>query len=244
MRNYLSFGAGVNSVALYLLMVEQGIEFEAVFVNHGTDWPDTYNYMAGFQWWLKSQGFKPVTILNPIKNLRGIKHANLYDYAMTARMVPTTYFRWCTKEWKVLPIMKYYKKPCFNLLGIDAGESHRAKITTTKGVENRYPLIENEIDRDGCIEIIKKHGLPVPMKSGCYICPYQKKSQWVELRNKYPCLFQKAVNLENENIRRMVEKGKKKRFISNRRMPLSEVVESRQGVLFEQDEYPPCLCGL
>lgn len=35
MKNYLSFGGGVNSVALYLLMEDMGIEFEAVFVNHG-----------------------------------------------------------------------------------------------------------------------------------------------------------------------------------------------------------------
>jgi tRNA U34 2-thiouridine synthase MnmA/TrmU len=33
MRNYLSFGGGVNSVAMMLLLLDEGIEFEAVYVN-------------------------------------------------------------------------------------------------------------------------------------------------------------------------------------------------------------------
>ena len=43
MMNYLSMGFGVNSVALYLLMQDLGMEFEAVFVNHGGDWPRLMN---------------------------------------------------------------------------------------------------------------------------------------------------------------------------------------------------------
>jgi len=42
MKEYLSFGAGVNSVALYLLLQEKGIDFEAIFVNHETDLPEDF----------------------------------------------------------------------------------------------------------------------------------------------------------------------------------------------------------
>lgn len=37
MKNYLSFGGGVNSTALYLLMQEMEIDFEAVYIDHGAD---------------------------------------------------------------------------------------------------------------------------------------------------------------------------------------------------------------
>jgi hypothetical protein len=104
-------------------------------------------------------------------------------------------------------------------------------------------LIENEVNRKGCIDIIKAHGLPEPRKSGCFICPFQRKADWKELRRKHPDLFCMAVSIERDAIRKRSEAGKKTYFLSAD-MPLTEIVEERQGVLFEQDEYPPCLCGL
>ena len=46
MKEYLSFGGGVNSTALMLLLLDEGIEFESVFVNHGGDYPETYEYVT------------------------------------------------------------------------------------------------------------------------------------------------------------------------------------------------------
>ena len=48
MRNYLSMGFGVNSVALYLLMQDLEIEFEAIFIDHGGDYLETYEYAKYF----------------------------------------------------------------------------------------------------------------------------------------------------------------------------------------------------
>lgn len=52
MKNYLSFGGGVNSVAMYLIMLDDGMipgdstnGFEAVYVDHGGDWPETLEYV-------------------------------------------------------------------------------------------------------------------------------------------------------------------------------------------------------
>jgi len=41
MRKYLSHGVGVNSTALMLLLEDEGVEFESVFVDHGGDYPET-----------------------------------------------------------------------------------------------------------------------------------------------------------------------------------------------------------
>ena len=85
MKNYLSFGGGVNSVALYLYLLDQKIEFEAVFVDHGTDWPETYKYVDMFK------NKYPLTVLKP-------KGGTLYDYCVEKRMVPAIYSRWCTRQ--------------------------------------------------------------------------------------------------------------------------------------------------
>jgi len=239
MHNYLSFGGGVNSVALYLYLVEQETDFETVFVNHGTDWPETYEYFDMFQEWIGKRGYKPITVLMP--DVSGIN--NLYDYCMKYKMVPSTMRRWCTDKFKVSVIHKYYKKPCFNILGIDSGEAKRARISSNKGIENRYPLIEAEIDRQGCKSLIVKHGLPVPMKSGCYICPFQRVGQWKELRRTKPDLFCKAAELEKINMEYRRSIGKKP-FPINYKKTLPVVVDEYQHFLAEEDEYPPCQCSL
>ncbi|MBU0706732.1 phosphoadenosine phosphosulfate reductase family protein [Patescibacteria group bacterium] len=246
MKKYLSFGGGVNSVAMMLMLLDQKDDFEAIFVDHGTDWPETYEYFDMFKGWLKEHGHKPVTVLKPAhsKNEEGNKFDNLYDFSFFRKMVPSTFRRWCTAEFKVKPIYKYCETPCFMLIGIDFGEIKRAKISSEKGAENRYPLIENEVDREGCKKIIIDHGLPIPIKSGCYICPFQRKSQWIELRHKHPDLFCKAQKLENRNIEYQKSKGKKPKTLSNSRKKLGNFIEENQPNLFEQDDYPPCQCGL
>jgi len=239
-NNYLSFGGGVNSVALHLLLLDQGVKFESVFVHHGTDWPETYQYLAGFQWWLRSNGHRQITVLRPMYG----GNPNLYDYCWRLKIVPVRYPRWCTSNFKIKPLHKYYQKPAFDMLGIDAGEQNRAKISTADGIEKRYPLIENGIDRDGCIKIIMGHDLPIPMKSGCFICPFQRVDQWRNLRILHPELFCKAVALENRNGAYRVSIGKKPMTISPRKMPLQKLIKEDQGFLFEEDEYPPCSCWL
>lgn len=241
MRNYLSFGAGVNSVALYLLMVEQGIEFEAVFSDTGCEWPETYHYLAMFQWWTKSNGLRSVTILRD--EIQGSK--NLIEHCEKTFMVPSFMHRWCTDKAKRRPLQKYMAAPAFVHIGFAFDESHRASVESQKGFEHRYLLIEHEITRAGCIEIIRKAGLQIPRKSGCYICQFQRVGQWKELRRHHPELFCRAVNLEKSNILQRVARGKKPLYLSQSpKATLSEIVDERQGVLFEQDEYPPCLCGL
>ena len=98
MRNYLSFGGGVNSVAMHLYLLEHGKEhgigdFEAVFVDHGTDWPETYEYLNMFQDRLKKRGHKPVTVLKPSVRIgKGINAADfddVYKYAHEAKTFPS-----------------------------------------------------------------------------------------------------------------------------------------------------------
>ena len=243
MRKYLSFGGGVNSVALYLYLVEQGEDFEAVFVHHGTDWPETYDYVAGFQWWLKREGLRPITILRPdVNTLEGVRFSSLYDYYKFKRIFPIRVNRACTDNFKRKPINKYISTPCFMFIGIDAGESHRATISYENGIEKRYPLVEEGIDRSGCVKIIENYGLKAPPKSGCFICPFQSNGEFKRLRVEEPCLFRSAVDLEKNAAERKISEGKRVNYIKNK--PLDAVVNENQMQIFEQDEYPPCQCGL
>lgn len=235
MKNYLSFGAGVNSTACVVLKAQGRLEYdEAVYVDHGCDWPETREYVQK----LKKQF--PITILTPM--VEGV--SNLYDYAHLRKMIPSRRFRWCTEKFKIRAINKYLDRPCFSLIGFSEEESHRAKISISQGIENRFPLLELGIDRNECKRIISDYGLRVPMKSGCWFCPFQRISQWKKLRMEHPDLFCKAQQLEENQIKARAERGKGPLLLASKTKTLGEVVNDKQSMLFKQDEYPPCECML
>jgi len=241
MRNYLSFGGGVNSVALHLYLLDEGWNFESVFVNHGTDWPETYEYLEMFQEWLQKHGYKPIVVLKPdVGTIEKRRFQNLYDYLYFKSLTPSIQYRACTDRFKIDTIRKYVTTPCFMLLGIDMDESKRAKLSSKKGIEHRFPLIEAGMNRNDCKEYIRQKGLPVPIKSGCFICPFQRVAQWIELRNVHPELFCKAQQLEKKSS----ERRGKNYFISGIGKPLNIIVDENQRKLFEVDKYPPCNCML
>jgi PP-loop superfamily ATP-utilizing enzyme len=231
MKNYLSFGGGVNSVAMYLYLLDESVEFEAVFVDHGTDWPETYEYVDMFK---KKY---PLTVIKP-------SLGNLYDYCWKYGVCPSVQFRWCTDKFKRRPLLFYHQHPCFVMIGFSFDEIKRAKLNSNNGEEYRYPLIESEINRAECKKIIRKHGLPLPMKSGCYICPFQRIGQWKKLRVKHPELFCKAEQLEKHSMEYRISKGKLPMTLSPKGISLKALIDENQKQLFKHDEYPPCECML
>lgn len=236
MKHYLSFGGGVNSVALYLLMRDMGVDFEAAFVDHGGDWPETYEYVKMFA------DKYPLTILRP--DVEGVD--SLYDYCIIKGMMPSRIKRWCTDKFKVRVMIEYYHRPCFVHLGIDAGEPHRARMSGVAGQENRYILIEEGINRDGCEQIIKDHGLPVPKKSGCWFCPFQRVGQWRKMRKEHPELWCKALGIERTVNEGRARRGKAPIYLYGKDKPLTVLINDKQAALpgMESMEYPPCQCGL
>lgn len=228
MKIYLSNGLGINSVATTLLLNDEGIEFESVYV-YMDDLPETHDYLK----MLQSNGF-PVTVIMP----KSGRFTNLYDECWEYRMFPG-FKRWCTVAYKIEALARYYQKPCFDMVGFATDEIKRAKYMSCSGIEKRYPLLEREISRKGCIEIIKSHGLPVPPKSGCFFCPQQSPAQWRKLRRDHPDLWCKALALENR-----VKEKKQHKNLSFANIPLEQVIESRQKFLIDEMVYPPCQCGL
>jgi hypothetical protein len=237
MKNYLSFGGGVNSVAMCLLLEDQGVDFKAIFVNHGTDHPETYEYLEYFT----GKGH-PVTEIKP--DVEGFD--TLIEYYLHKRKMPSIMKRDCSDKFKARQVYKYIQKPCFMMIGFDAGEAHRARISGKKGVENRFPLIEENIDRAGCIKLIRKHGLMVPRKSGCFCCFYQKGPEWQDLRRERPELFCKAARMEQQVIEDRKEQGKSVFTLNNTGFTVREMVNERQKNLpgLEELDFPPCECGL
>jgi len=203
MKTYLSFGGGVNSVALYILLKQEDQRFEAVFADHGADWPDTQEYIK----WMQANGY-PVTVLQARRD--GLP---LYDYYWQHRMIPTRVNRHCTDHFKIRVLLAYFQNPALELLAFDAGEAHRAEGFPRQNVS--FPLIEKGTDRNGCLEIIRRAGWPLPRKSGCFLCPFQRVGQWEELARRYPDLLERAMALEKRSNDKLAEQGRPPMYLAD-----------------------------
>ena len=81
-------------------------------------------------------------------------------------------------------------------LCISTYEAHRAKASISAAFVKRYPLIEMSLSRADCEQIITDAGLPVPPKSGCFFCPFQRQGQWQQQKRERPDLFARSLAIE------------------------------------------------
>ena len=195
--NILSFGAGVNSTAILILSAQGKYPLDAViFADTQCERPETYQHIE--------QNCKPLCEQLGIP-FHIVSRGNLYDWYVYYKMIPVRMIRACTEKFKVTPIKKFLKKEYGEnftvVMGIDAGESHRAERYKDKTdyAPMNFPLIDAGIDRDGCKKIIQDYGWEIPIKSGCFFCPFTRKIQWLDLLHNHRGLFLKAEMLEKQS---------------------------------------------
>lgn len=203
MSEVISFGAGVNSVAMTIMLVNDGWQGPIVFADPGAEYPETYCYLDMFNdRWLVPRGLEVITIsptTTPDFYSPSFRRP-LPVRCLEMRVVPLIVARWCTSEYKRRAVERWAKSnlatPPITLLGISLEEATRAERTSRGNRLVGYPLIDQMIDRDGCKDIIRAEGLPLPRKSGCYFCPFQRKAEWKALYETHPDLLQVAINME------------------------------------------------
>ena len=193
--NIVSYGGGQNSTAMIIEMIKDNQKIdEVIFSDTKREMPETYEFLKEFEPYLKKKKVK----FTKIKSWKG----DIREYYYKEKRIPYKMFRHCTGDFKIKPINNYIKekygikKPINMFIGIGIDEKRRAKFIGRKQFTYKYPLIEKNIDREKCIEIIKSEGLSVPVKSGCYFCPFQTKKAWRQLWKKHPELFKDSKDFE------------------------------------------------
>jgi hypothetical protein len=237
MNYLLSYGAGVNSTAMILLM-ETTCEFQAifhqlhiVFADTGSEHPQTYTFLETMDGYLAQRGQR-------IRRVRA--EQTLLEMCHQRKFLPSRMSRWCTVESKLKPLWDYEKRvfginPNRNelqvtrFIGIDAGESHRIRHVPQRYAVHRYPLIEYDLDREACQRLIEKSGLPVPRKSGCYLCPFSARHELAQLSIEHPDLFEAMLQLEHTV--NATWKVREAPFHLIQGLPLSQLFEQRDEIL-------------
>ena len=193
----LSGGKDSTALALYLKRQYPALPMEYVFADTGRELPEVYTFLKELE-----------AHLGPIVTLTD--YGRTFDYYLDrwGYFLPGNASRWCTKHLKIRPFERYVgtKQPngrfirhAVIYIGIRSDEENREGNYGIEGVEYRYPFIEDRIDLDGVMTILNEAQITLPAyyswrsTGGCYMCPWQRKRDWLGLKRHHPDLFQQAL---------------------------------------------------
>jgi 3'-phosphoadenosine 5'-phosphosulfate sulfotransferase (PAPS reductase)/FAD synthetase len=209
----VSFGGGTNSTAMLCGFRDKNIRPDFIsFADTGAEMPHTYEHVAAMQaqvkaWW-------GIELLTVRKTYQG-QFEGLEGQCRRHKQMPSLAYgrRSCSMKYKHEPQERALAKAMrdagvtkvIRAIGFDANEAHRVKeqhmlprkLGKGQFWKAWYPLIEWGWRRENCVAAIKRHGLPQAGKSACYFCPAMKKREVYELRDKYPELLSRALEIED-----------------------------------------------
>lgn len=200
--NIVSYGGGTNSTALIIEMINRRIRIDRIlFADTGGERPDTYSFINTFSLWVYGEIGIDIEVVRDKRTLE--------DDCIIRNALPAIAYGYksCSLRFKVAPqkraILNIPKDKRISFIAYDAGEPWRAKHDI---VNNRYPLIDWGINRNMCINIIRKQGLPLPGKSSCFFCPNMKPKEILSLPNN---LQDRAIEIErNAKLTKIVGLGR------------------------------------
>ena len=187
-RHILSISGGKDSTALAVYMRNRQADMEYVFCDTKKELKETYEYLDKVEAYLG----QPIVRLS---DDRGFDHwLEVYG-----GYLPSPRMRWCTRQLKIRPFEKYVGEDAVvSYVGIRADEDREGYISTNPNIKPRFPFKEDGITKPDVIRILEESGLGLPeyyewrTRSGCYFCFFQRKSEWVGLKEQHPDLFDKA----------------------------------------------------
>jgi hypothetical protein len=255
----LSLGAGVQSTALLMLILDGEIECDAaIFADTGWEPRAVYDHLEQLKALAAMRGF-PLYV---------VRNGNIRDTVSQDAFYDAPYYlenpdgsegmarRQCTHQLKLLPIRRQTRailaergltaKPgaveC--LLGISLDEVQRMKPSDVQYIVNRWPLIERRWTRRDCLAYLERLGIDAP-RSACIGCPYHSDAEWRAIRDNAPAEFADAVAFEQE-IQATGAALRGKPFLHRQRVPLDQVdlatLEDRGQLTF--DDECSGMCGV
>lgn len=216
----LSFGAGIQSTALSLmlrdgLLPDYNLPDLAVFADTQSDPPNTY---ATLDWieellpfplvrtsfsnlekdtWNSIQGLP-----TPMRNNTPDPRTDLPVFSIGGGILR----RQCTGNYKVRPIKRAVRQwaganppklQVTQYIAISSDEAWRIKPAPESYITNVFPLAESRISRSDCLDYLNSRHPGHPAgKSSCFFCPFRNTAQWRHLQENYPDLFTRAARMD------------------------------------------------
>lgn len=206
MRHVLGLSGGRDSAALAVFMRQHHPELniDYFFTDTGKELPEVYEFLARLEGFLG----KPILRLNPD---RGFDYwLREYNY-----FLPSVSQRWCTRVLKIRPFEAWIRpmlaggENVVSYVAIRADESSRTgMISNLPGLDVQFPLRDAGIDSVGVSRILEDSGVGLPAyyqwrsRSGCTFCFFQRRVEWLGLKERHPEAFEEAKRYEQMAIER------------------------------------------
>lgn len=203
---YISFSGGVESTTMCILY---GKGAKAIFSDTGSEHKELYERLDIVEQYCKKlhgEDFEVIRIRANVKTKLKRFVDSLTDYIKDYEYMPSKMARFCTRVFKIEPIDKFLSnKPNVELLiGLNYDEQDRTgNLEKLENCSYRYPLIENELDREDCITILNVHGLnpqfPIYMsRGGCKFCFFKSENEYRAMYYFDRETFNEIMELEEE----------------------------------------------
>lgn len=179
---------------------QQVPDIEYFFTDTGKELPEVYSYLSVLEKYLG----KPIVKLTPFEN-DSDNNVAPFDHFLKAEhggLLPSRQQRWCTFKMKLKPMEKFVgDDKAINYVGIRADEPTRARLSSRKNITAAYPFVQDGLVRDDIFDLLNNSaGIPKyyewRSRSGCFFCFFQRKNEWLGLRERHPDLFAKAIEYE------------------------------------------------
>jgi len=196
-RHVLSLSGGKDSAALAIYMRDRVPDMEYIFHDTDKELPETYEYLARLE-----------AVLGQRITRTTAPESFDHWHRVYGLMLPSNHRRWCTKMLKIKPFEAYVGDDVvYNYVGLRADEKRQGYLSSKPNITAIYPFREDGLVKADIFRILEESGLGLPKymewgrtRSGCYFCFYQQKIEWVRLKERYPELYQKAKDYEQQSV--------------------------------------------
>jgi len=207
MRHYVSFGGGVQSTAIAMLVINRHPDLIRamgdvmpelwLFSDTGDEPRAVYEHVevvrqqildAGMGYETVSAGvLSEHVITKALKGERGISLPPLFVKTRSGDTMPVR--RGCTRDFKIKPLdaaaKKHFAVPrgykgdpyVSQWYGISSDEEQRMKIAQDRWRTFEYPLVKMGWTRERCRDYLRFLGINAP-RSACVYCPFHDAAEW------------------------------------------------------------------
>ncbi len=229
----LGISGGKDSAALAVYMRDRVHDMHYYFCDTGEELEETYEYLTLLETYLG----KSITRLNPDRPFS--HYLKIYD-----NYLPSPRMRWCTAQLKLKPFEDWLAREFAGMaiksyVAIRADEDRDGYTSHKSNIETVYPFKEDGLVKDDMFRILEDAGLGLPRyyewrtRSGCYFCFFQRKAEWVGLKERHPVLYEKAKQYEKLEID--PSSGQEKRYTWSQSESLTELEQPERVAQIKSD---------
>lgn len=246
MKKYISFSGGVESTTMCILW---GGEATPIFCDTGSEHAEMYKRIDFVEQRLKKLHGNDFKVLRIKANVNSQKYnrsfSSLTDYVKTFKYLPSQLSRFCTRLFKIEPIDKFLSSQgnCELMIGlnVDEEDSREGNKELQDNVNYTYPLVDKELSREDCIDILTTYGLnpefpPYMDRGGCMFCPFKSKKEYAAMVHFAP---EEAYQIAE--IEETIQDARGKHYRIRQNMPrFRDFISIEQNNIFGKEAIKQC----